>query len=227
MKDVEQIIDLTHPLSSDIPSFDGDCCFSLNVTIDYKDCNSPNIFRVQNVDGKAGAGTHIDAPAHCFVHGKTIDALELKNLLIDCVVIRVDHLADATYKIMPETVDAFERDYGEITPNTFVIFYTGWDKYWGDPKKYRNDLQFPSVDEATAILLLKREVSGIGIDTLSPDAGGKDYPVHRVILGAGKYLVENIANAKIVPSTGAKIMVMPMKIKDGTEAPIRLVAIVP
>lgn len=66
----------------------------------------------------------------------------------------------------------------------------------------------------------------IGIDTLSPDAGGKDFPVHRVILGAGKYIVENIANAAAVPPTGAKILIMPVKIKDGTEAPVRLVAVV-
>jgi kynurenine formamidase len=63
--------------------------------------------------------------------------------------------------------------------------------------------------------------------TPSADArGGEDFPVHRAILGAGKYLVENVANAKELPPTGARIFVMPMKIKDGTEAPIRLVALV-
>jgi kynurenine formamidase len=194
--------------------------------VDYQDCDPPNLFRVQKIETKAGAGTHMDAPSHCFSEGKAIDVLDLKSLLTDCVVICVDHEADANYKVMPETVEDFEREHGKIQPNTFVIFYTGWDKYWNNPKKYRNNLQFPSVDETTATLLLRREVSGIGIDTLSPDAGGKDYPVHRVILGAGKYLVENVANAKSVPSTGAKIIVMPMKIKDGTEAPIRLIAVV-
>ena len=58
------------------------------------------------------------------------------------------------------------------------------------------------------------------------DKGGEDFPVHRIVLGAGKYIVENIANAKDVPPIGAKIMVMPMKINNGTEAPIRLIAIV-
>ena len=130
------------------------------------------------------------------------------------------------YLVMSETVTAFEKGYGMIQPNTFVIFYTGWDQYWNDPKKYRNDLKFPRVHENTARLLVERNVAGLGIDTLSPDARGEDFPVHRVILGAGKYIVENVANAKNVPPTGAKISIMPMKIKEGTEAPVRLVAVI-
>lgn len=226
MKDAHQIIDLTHSLTSDIPSFDGDCCFSLHIAVDYKDCESTNLFRVQKIEAKAGAGTHMDAPAHCFPKSKTIEALDLANLVTECIIIRVDDEANETYVVMPDAIKKFEEQHGKIEPNTFVIFYTGWDKYWGTPKKYRNDLQFPSVHEETAKLLLKRDVAGIGIDTLSPDAGGKDYPVHRVILGSGKYLVENVANAEKVPPTGAKIMIMPMKIKDGTEAPIRMIAVV-
>lgn len=225
MKDAQQIIDLTHSLSSDIPSFNGDCCFSLLTAVDYKDCEAPNLFRVQTIETKAGAGTHMDAPAHCFVDGKTIDLLNLKNLVTDCVVIHVDDEADENYKVTPDVVERFEKVHGKIQPNSFVIFYTGWDTYWSNPTQYRNDLHFPSVHEDTANILLERDVAGIGIDTLSPDAGGIDYPVHRVILGAGKYLVENVANAKNLPPIGAKIMIMPMKIKEGTEAPIRIAAI--
>ena len=127
---------------------------------------------------------------------------------------------------MPQIVEAFEKKYGKIQRDTFIIFHTGWDRYWNNKDKYRNDLKFPSVHEDTAKLLLERKISGIGIDTLSPDAGGKIFPVHRVILGAGKYLVENIANAKELPPTGAKILIMPIKIQNGTEAPIRLVGLV-
>jgi kynurenine formamidase len=92
-------------------------------------------------------------------------------------------------------------------------------------KEYRVPItKFPSVHENVAKLLLERGVTGIGIDTLSADTGADGFPVHRAILGAGKYLVENVANAKELPPTGAKIAVLPMKIKDGTEAPIRLIA---
>ncbi len=222
----EKMIDLTHTLSSDVPSWDGGSCFNISIALDYAECTPPNLFRVQKIETKAGAGTHMDAPAHCFPGGKTIDALLLESLISDCVVIRVDDVADEKYLVMPEVIEAFEKEHGKIQENTFVIFYTGWDKHWNNPEAYRNNLRFPSVHESTAKQLLERGVSGIGIDTLSPDAVGDDFPVHRAILGAGKYIVENIANAGQLPPLGAKIHIMPMKIKDGTEAPIRLAAFV-
>ena len=166
----------------------------------------------------------MDAPAHCFPGAKTIDMLALDQLAVDCVVIKVDDVADEKYVVGVDIVEEFEKEHGKIQPNTFVIVYTGWDAHWGTPEKYRNGLQFPSVHEETAKLLVERGIAGLGTDTLSADAGGKDFPVHRVVLGAGKYLVENAAHAKELPPVGAKVCVLPMKIQGGTEAPIRLVA---
>ena len=222
----QKIIDLTHSLTPEIATFDGPCGFNLVKTLDYGECAPPNLFRVQKItEMMAGVGTHMDAPAHCIQNGKTIDVLELKNLVTNCVVINIE-TSDENYIARPDVVEKFEQEHGEIKQNSFVIFYTGWDKYWETPEKFRNGLSFPSIHEDTAKLLLERNISGIGIDTLSADAKGEDFPVHRAILGAGKYLVENIANAKDLPPTGAKIFIMPIKIKGGTEAPIRLIALV-
>jgi kynurenine formamidase len=222
-----KVIDLTYTLSSDTPSWDGDCGFTLTNEVDYKDCTPPDLFRVQKVEMRAGMGTHMDAPAHCFEGAKTIEALELSDLITDCVVIDVSKEAGENYVAMPEAIVRFENEHGMIPQNAFVIFYTGWSKHWNDKEKYRNNLQFPSVHEDTAKLLLERNIAGLGIDTLSSDVGNNKngFPVHRAILGAGKYLVENIANAGELPPTGSKIYVLPIKIKEGTEAPIRLVAI--
>ena len=73
-------------------------------------------------------------------------------------------------------------------------------------------------------MLLERDIAGLGIDTLSADAGTSDFPVHRAVLEAGKYLVENVANVGELPPVGAKAFVLPIKIKDGTEAAVRLIA---
>lgn len=170
-------------------------------------------------------GTHMDAPAHCFPAGKTIESIELENLIIDCVTINCSTTADENFVATPETVTAFERTHGKIQPNSLVIFNTGWATHWSNPTKYRNDLRFPSIHEDTAKFLLERHIVGLGTDTLSADAKGNAFPVHRAVLGAGKYLVENIANAAELPASGAKLLVMPIKIENGTEAPIRLVAL--
>lgn len=221
-----KFIDLTHTLSSDTVSWDGDCGFTLSVETDYKDCTPPDLFRVQKIEMRAGMGTHIDAPAHCIPGGKTIEALPLSDLVTDCTVIDVSKEADEKYVAMPEVVARFEEKHGMISQGSFVIFYTGWSMRWDNKEKYRNNLQFPSIHEDTAKLLLERNIIGLGIDTLSSDSnvGKNGFPVHRAILGAGKYLVENVANASELPPTGAKIYVLPIKIKDGTEAPVRLIA---
>ena len=221
-----KIVDLTHTISSETPTFDGGCGFSMSPTLDYSECTEPNLFRVQKIESKAGIGTHMDAPAHCVPGGETIEKLVLENLVTDCVVIRTDTETAEDYVIMPSAVEQFEKEHGVIAPNSFVIFYTGWDRHWDTPEKYRNNHVAPCVHVSTAELLLTRGIAGIGIDTLSPDAGGEDFPVHRAVLSVGKYLVENIANAKNLPPTRAKILVLPMKIKDATEAPVRLIALV-
>lgn len=219
-----KVIELTHQLSSDIPTWDGNCGFRLSVDTDYNDCTAPDLFRVQGLTCNAGIGTHMDAPAHVIVGGRTIDQINLEELVVDCIMIDVSAEADATYKIMPSVIETFEKEHGEIKPSSFVIFYTGWDKHWGSREKYNNDHVFPSVDISTAEILLKRSIAGLGIDTLSADTGAEGFPVHRAILGADKYLVENIANAKNLPPTGAKVFILPIKMKDATEAPVRLFA---
>jgi kynurenine formamidase len=221
-----KIIDLTHMLSEIIPTWDGSCGFELSINTDYEDCTPPDLFRTQKIKCSGGIGTHMDAPAHCFPESATIDMLQMEDLITDCVFIDVSNEADENYVIMPDVIEAFEKENGEIKSNSFVIFYTGWDQYWSTPQKYQNDHKFPSVHESTAKILVKRNIAGLGIDTLSADTGANGFPVHRAILGAEKYLVENIANAKELPPVGAKSLVLPMKIKDGTEAPIRLIALI-
>ncbi len=224
MNEKLRIIDLTHKLSSEIPSWDGSPNFELAIDTDYKDCTPPDLFRTHKIKCGAGTGTHIDAPAHVVSGGRTIDQLTISELVTDCAVIDVSSKAGADYVIFPEVIEEFEKQHGQIKQNSFVIFYTGWDRYWNDKEKYSNNHKFPSVDMSTAKLLIKRGISGLGIDTLSADTGAKGFPVHRAILGGDKYLVENIANAKDLPPTGAKIFVLPIKVKDATEAPIRLIA---
>ena len=110
---------------------------------------------------------------------------------------------------------------------------TGWEKYWNNTVKYRNadakgKMHFPGFMAKTAELLLERKISGIGIDTLSPD-GSTDkerFPVHELILGAGKYILENLCNLASLPPSGALALVMPMKVVGGAESAIRIIALV-
>lgn len=220
------IIDLTHDLTSLSPSWDKTCGFQYHNVIDYKDCATGLTFRVQHITMQAGVGTHIDAPAHCVEGGKSVAELDLNDLIAPGVVIDVSHKATADYKVGIDDVVNFEARYGQIKARSFVIIHTGWGKYWQKPEKYHNNYNFPFLAQETAELLLARKVVGLGIDTLSPDRPDTGYPVHKIFLEAGKYLIENVANAEKLPSVGSYILALPLKILQGTEAPLRLVALI-
>jgi len=221
-----KLVDLTHPLTESTPSWDNSCGFKHTTSLDYADCTSEVKFRVQGINMPAGIGTHMDAPAHCDSQGKTIDAVSLQDCLAPCVVIDISEKAHETYLCSAQDILDFEKQYRPIQPGDFVIIRTGWARHWSSSEQYRNNLQFPSVSKEVAQLLVERDIVGLGIDTLGPDTAESGYPVHQVILGQGKYLVENVANADLLPPVGSTILVAPLLVSGGTEAPIRLIGFI-
>ena len=93
-----------------------------------------------------------------------------------------------------------------------------------EPEKYRNNYIFPSISREAAMFLIDHEVSGIGIDTLAPDKPKDGFFVHKLFLEKNKLIIEN---ANKLPRTGGQIIALPLKVKDATEAPIRLIAMFP
>jgi len=222
----KKLIDLTHSLTETIPNWTMECGFKKTIVRDYQDCAANEVkFKVQKIECFSGIGTHIDAPAHCIPHGKSIAEIPLAHLFAPCVVIDVSKIMYARYCVSAEDIHAFEKRYGVIQNDAFVMVYTGWSQYWTNPIRYRNDLVFPSISLEAAELLLQRNIVGLGIDTLSPDCGNSDFPVHQAILGAGKYIIENIAYADQMPAVGGYIIALPLKIEEGTESPVRLIGL--
>lgn len=210
------IIDLTHPLSSHIPSWNGSVAF----TLEDED----------HISMLTSAGTHIDAPASFFEKGKTIDRLSFQQLFGPAAVLDVSKKAEANYQIQPRDVEEYEERYGSIPENSIVIGYTGWSRFWKDPKAYRNEdskghAHFPTFAVSTIDLLLKRKVAGVAIDTLALESLHSSFPAHRLLLGADKFIIENIANVSKLPPKGASIFTLPLNIEKGHEAPARVIGL--
>jgi kynurenine formamidase len=221
-----KLIDLTHTLETTIPTWSGDCGFHQDLHVDYTDCPGEDTFRVMKIRMYMGIGTHMDAPSHCIQGGKNIDEFTLDELCMPCVVIDVSHKADERYSVTLEDIALFEDMHGPIPPNACVMIKTGWEKFWQTPKKYHNDHLFPSVSPEVAYLLLKKGVAALGTDTLSADRPEDGFKVHKAFLKAGKILLENVAHLDEMPLSGSYIMALPLKIKNGTEAPLRLVGLI-
>ncbi|MGD1997928.1 MAG: cyclase family protein, partial [Candidatus Dependentiae bacterium] len=165
---MEFIADLSHSVDAYSPSWNGKSGFNLRCTFDYDDAAEGQGFRVQSFEGNAGIGTHIDAPAHCFPEGKTVDEIPLNFLVVPAFFIDVSIAANERYRVSVQDIISFEEKYGAIPGGSFVAFNTGWAHFWDTPKKYRNNYLFPTVTPEAALLLQQKGIVGMGIDTLSP-----------------------------------------------------------
>lgn len=222
-----KIVDLTHPLNSNVPTWSGSCGFSLE-----SKSEPDQMFRVHQVKMHAGIGTHMDAPSHRIKGGASISEISLEHLIVPICLIDVSEKAEADYEVSLQDIEEYEQKYGLIPKNSLVIAYTGWNRFWQNPLAYRNadpsgKMQFPAISASAAEFLLKRNIAGIGIDTLSPDCTDFSFPVHRILLNAGKYIIENLADCSEITPKGSYAIAFPMRIEEGTESPVRIAGLVP
>ena len=220
-----QYIDLTQTLDSTIPSWDDSCGFQLNTIYSHE----KNNICVQNIMMIGGIGTHMDAPFHFIKDGRDIAKLPIKELVAPAVVIDCHEKASSDYFLSVEDIQAHENSHDEITSGSLILIHTGWSQYWLDSKKYRNadnddKMHFPGISPEATEYLLEKNIIGIGIDTLSPDGSNMQFPVHHLLLGADKYIIENLCNLDKLPAVGATVTALPIKIANAAEAPCRVIA---
>ena len=184
-------------------------------------------------------GTHLDAPVHFDSLGVSVERIPLNRLVGPAVVLDVSAkaAADPDYRLSPADIEAFEAEHGAIAPGTIVLLRTGWSSRWGDRKAYFGDdtpndaskLHFPGYGvEAARLLVEERQVAAIGVDSPSVDYGpSQDFPVHRLGAPRGVPNFENLTGLDRLPSTGAVVVALPMKIEGGSGAPLRAIALVP
>lgn len=227
------VIDLTHTLDQRSPNWEGTEQSPFHArelgNID-RDGYYSRVFTTQE-----HYGTHLDAPAH-FARGMwTVDQIPTERLVRPLVVLNVREKAfrNPDYEISVQDVADWEAEHGDIPSGAVVLAYTGWDDYWASQKQFRNVEtdglpHFPGFALETAKFLVKtRNVVGLGIDTMSVDPGAStDYPVHQFTSKESVYHLENVAQLGLVPAAGATVVVAPIKLGDGSGAPVRLLALV-
>jgi kynurenine formamidase len=180
-------------------------------------------------------GTHLDAPVH-FPPGKmTVDQIPVKQLFGPAVVldVRAEGAQDADYRLPAARVEEWEKRHGRTPESAIVLLRTGWSARWPDALEYRNQdaqgrMHFPGFSVEAARLLIERNVSGLGCDSMSVDYGASgDFAVHRLALGSGLYHLENLADLSALPETGAFLVVAPIKLEGGSGGPVRVFALLP
>ena len=185
-------------------------------------------------------GTHFDAPVHFaqgrkFIHQVGVEQMHGPGVIVDVTQKSNDN---RDYLVSVSDLENWEKQHGKIPDGAIILLNTGFGKYWDDHLRYTGtlktgqegvaELHFPGLDpQAAKWLVEKRNIKAIGLDTPSIDYGqSKDFQTHRILCAAGLTMYENVANLDQLPAEGAYIVALPMKIRGGSGAPLRIVAIV-
>lgn len=187
-------------------------------------------------------GTHFDAPIH-WLTGKDFennatDTLPVDRFVVPAVVIDAvaEAEADPDFLMSIEFIRKWESEHGEIAAGSWVLYRTDWsDKV--SSEDYLNmasdGSHTPGWDPSTITFLAEqRGVVGVGVETVGTDAGQAsalepNFPCHDMMHGANKCGLASLCNLDQLPPTGTVLIAAPLKIKDGSGSPARVLALVP
>lgn len=183
-------------------------------------------------------GTHLDAPIHFYEGRHTTEQIPISRLTGRAAVIDVTEQVSENrdYQIQVADITDWETMHGLLPEGTILLFYTGMGAYWPDAEMYLGtskrgeegvaELSFPGIHPETAGWLVEnRSVNAVGLDTPSLDYGQSElFETHQILFEQNIPGFENVANLDQLPATGAFVIALPMKIKNGSGAPLRIAA---
>jgi kynurenine formamidase len=237
----KQFVDLTHTFAPGIPHWPG-----------FPDEKRETLYWYDKGVGTMGEGfyaqlythvgqwgTHVDPPAH-FIKGlRTVDQIDVKEMVMPLVVLDVHEKVEKNpdYTITMDDVKAWEARHGPIPEGAFVAMRTDWSKCWPDIPKMQNKdangvAHYPGWSmEVLKYLYEQRKITASGHEPTDTDPGiatsKDDYSLEAYILNTNHYQIELLTNLDKLPEAGALVVVAFPKPKDGSGFPARVFAILP
>lgn len=199
-------IDLTQPISDNMPFYPGDQPVSLQ-QIAFREQEGHSNFLLST---GMHSGTHLDGPMHL-----TSSLTRIAELPVDAFAGPGLLLSVVGQKI----IDVPESALNQLQPGSVVLFHTGFDLYFGQKAYY---LSYPAISENTAQLLVKKKVKMVGVDFPSVDY--EPFKVHDILLNNNILILENLTNlSALLPYREFELLAFPLKIRADS-SPVRVVA---
>ncbi len=210
-----KVIDLTHTIKQGMPVFPG----TEPPKLDPASTFEKDGFRETLITMYSHTGTHMDAPAHVRADGITLDEFPAHKFVGKAIVVDCSNLgAGDTIGI------SYINKYKNIIDDAeFVLFKTGWDKYWNTEKYYG---KFPVIDDEVADYLINSNKKGIGLDVISiEDIDSEKLPLHHKVLKNNLVIIENLYNLDQIGDGLFTFCALPLKFINSDGASVRAIAI--
>ncbi|PID70707.1 cyclase [bacterium DOLZORAL124_38_8] len=231
----QNFVDLTHSFYPGIPHASDMPDQEIITLYDFEN----NGFQAHYYKHVGQWGTHIDPPIHFVEGGRSIDQIEVSEMLLplvcfDCLE-KTKNNSDFVFSL--DDLIQWESINGQVPPNAFAVMKTGWAKYWPSNSAMLNkDSQgichFPGWGmDAVKFLIEERNIKAFGHETTDTD-GGKaisngNYSVETFLLEQDCFQIELLAETTKLPETGAIAVVSFPKPKGGSGYPARVFALYP
>ena len=228
-------VDLTHSFRPGIPHWNGFPDETAVAVFNY----STSGFLAHQYSIVGQWGTHVDAPAHFHKGKRTVDQIDVKEMLLPLVVLDIHEkvLKDPDYTVSMDDVSAWQSRHGRIPEGSFVALRTDWSKRWPNQTAMLNadrngTFHYPGWSMPVLKYLYEdRKITASGHETTDTDPGqetSKDnYTLESYVLGQDHFQIELLANLDQVPEYGAIIVAAFPKPEGGTGFPARVFAILP
>ena len=219
-----ELIDLTLTLGSDrvapVPGLIGVCTEPLHTHESHARSNTKLTLATH-------IGTHVDAPYHFDPGGTTVENMPLNRYMGPALLLDLRVVAKG---LTPLSVSDLQNSGGtsEAVKDKIVVLFTGWAAAESGGDRFYS--QGPYLSNEGAAYLADNGVNAVSVDfpidkhPATPQSTIHDFPVHRLLLGRGIPLIENLINLDQLVGREFELWALPIKLKDGDGAAARAVA---
>lgn len=250
-----EIVELGHVLHEDIPNSPNHPPFMFRLTKLHNDARIGNSDVSASSDMftmGSHNGTHIDGLNHMACCGmvypdldsdaiasrrdgysengiETVEPLMIRGVLLDIPGLLGVESVPPAYDISADQLRAAaDREGIEVRAGDAVLIRSGWERYWGDHRKYVGVAEGgPGPDREAAIWLGELGIRVTGADTFAYDKRPSAMPAHvELMVKRGINIMENMRLDELAEKQIYEFMfcALPLRIKGGTGSPIRPVA---
>ena len=191
-----KIYDISRRLDEETPVWPGDVAFS------WRELESPEgaAWGSTCFTMSPHCGTHIDAPSHVFMDGKTIGEALLSTYIGPARVVALPGHGEVGADELPRMALGVTR----------VLFRSGGRA---------------SLSPLAALRLAERGTILVGTDAASIDPeDSEDLPAHRALLGSGVALLEDL-DLEAVPEGTYQLVALPLRFTELDASPVRAILI--
>lgn len=207
------VFELTHTIQNQMPVYPGTEPPQLTTACTIAQCG----YQETLLHMYSHVGTHMDAPAHMIAGGATLDSYPPERFMGRAWVLDCRGQREIGLPLLLEQREQIERA-------EFLLFCTGWDRYWGSEDYYRG---FPCLTEEAARYVAGLGLKGVGEDSISLDpCDTTDFPIHHILLGAGLVNTENLKGLDRLAGRECFFLTMPLKYENADGCCCRAAAVI-